>query len=65
MSDTNSELSSSPLEDSAKRAEESIGEFEAHLVNSMPEGLNSRLSRHERALLKTYIMWRYAHQHER
>lgn len=45
------------LESLAKKADESIDEFEAHLIKSMPNGLNARLSRPERAILKTYIMW--------
>ena len=57
MSSIENKLSSSIIEASAKLADESIAEFESYIQEHLPEGLNSKLSRHERSLLKTYIMW--------
>ena len=53
------------LESLAKKAETSIGEFEAHLMKSLPSGLNTPLTRSERAILKTFYMWFSALQQER
>ena len=65
MSGTDNQSPKDSIENLAKRAEESIGEFEAHLMSTLPPGLNSSLSRHERAMLKTYLMWALAQQPER
>jgi hypothetical protein len=50
-------LKKESLQDLAKKADESIDRFEKHIETSLPEGLNSKLSRPERSILKTYIMW--------
>ena len=57
MSSKENKLSSSAIGASAKLADESIAEFDSYIQERLPEGLNSKLSRHERSLLKTYIMW--------
>lgn len=50
------------IQDLAKKADESIDQFEKHIEKSLPDGLNSKLSRPERAILKTYIMWLHDQQ---
>ena len=37
--------------------EQLMGEFESAIVSQLPDGLNSPLTKAEKALIKTLLMW--------
>ena len=37
--------------------EQLMGEFETALISQLPDGLNSPLTKSEKALVKTLLMW--------
>lgn len=46
-----------PTQAELKKIEETLDAFSAELERTLPPGLNSRLSRPERALLRTFMLW--------
>lgn len=44
-------------QDKLKKVDESLDKFSAELERTLPPGLNSRLTRAERALLRTYALF--------
>lgn len=48
---------SAPSQDELKKVEEALDAFNTELERTLPPGLNSRLTRSERALLRTFSLW--------
>jgi hypothetical protein len=57
MNPISSSTNDKPTQDELKKVEDTLDAFNTMMERTLPPGLNSRLTRPERALLRTFLLW--------